>query len=110
MYNFIKQSYYVNMNEYYRNIFDALVMLDGLEKDLNIRHFSPNELRVFYTIVTQNALNEGDSNISEIVNRSGMSRSTVYKTLKKLSNEGIINLTQSEDDGRESLITLVGNS
>ena len=39
-----------------------------------------------------------------------MSRSTVYKTLKKLSNEGIINLTQSEDDGRESLITLVGNS
>jgi len=98
------------MNEFYRNIFDALIMLDGLEKDLNIRHFSPNELRVFYTIVTQNALNEGDSNISEIVNRSGMSRSTVYKTLKKLSNEGIINLTQSEDDGRESLITLVGNS
>ena len=110
MYNFIKQSYYVIMNEFYRNIFDALIMLDGLEKDLNIRHFSPNELRVFYTIVTQNALNEGDSNISEIVNRSGMSRSTVYKTLKKLSNEGIINLTQSEDDGRESLITLVGNS
>ena len=110
MYNFIKQSYYVNMNEFYRNIFDALIMLDGLEKDLNIRHFSPNELRVFYTIVTQNALNEGNSNISEIVNRSGMSRSTVYKTLKKLSNEGIINLTQSEDDGRESLITLVGNS
>jgi DNA-binding MarR family transcriptional regulator len=67
-------------------------------------------LRVFYTIVTQNALNEGNSNISEIVNRSGMSRSTVYKTLKKLSNEGIINLTQSEDDGRESLITLVANS
>ena len=98
------------MNEFYRNISDALIMLDGLEKDLNIRHFSPNELRVFYTIVTQNALNKGDSNISEIVNCSGMSRSTVYKTLKKLSNEGIINLTQSEDDGRESLITLVGNS
>ena len=98
------------MKEFYRNISDALIMLDGLEKDLNIRHFSPNELRVFYTIVTQNALNEGNSNISEIVNRSGMSRSTVYKTLKKLSNEGIINLTQSEDDGRESLITLVGNS
>ena len=110
MYNFIKQSYYVNMNEFYRNIFDALIMLDGLEKDLNIRHFSPNELRVFYTIITQNALNEEGSNITEIVNCSGMSRSTVYKTLKKLSNVGIINLTQSEDDGRESLITLVGNS
>ena len=98
------------MNEFYRNISDALIMLDGLEKDLNIRHFSPNELKVFYTIVTQSAVNQAGSNISEIVDHSGMSRSTVYKTLKKLSNEGIINLTQSEDDGRESLITLVSNS
>ena len=55
------------MNEFYRNIFDALIMLDGLEKDLNIRHFSPNELKVFYTIVTQNALNEGDSNIQKLL-------------------------------------------
>jgi len=98
------------MNEFYRNISDALIMLDGLEKDLNIRHFTPNELKVFYTIVTQSAVNQAGSNISEIVDNSGMSRSTVYKTLKKLSNEGIINLNQSEEDGRESLVTLVGNS
>ena len=98
------------MNEFYRNISDALIMLDGLEKDLNIRHFTPNELKVFYTIVTQSAFNQAGSNISEIVDNSGMSRSTVYKTLKKLSNEGIINLNQSEEDGRESLVTLVGNS
>ena len=98
------------MNEFYRNISDALIMLDGLEKDLNIRHFTPNELKVFYTIVTQSAVNQAGSNISEIVDHSGMSRSTVYKTLKKLSNEGIIILNQSEEDGRESLVTLVGNS
>ena len=98
------------MNEFYRSISDALIMLDGLEKDLNIRHFTPNELKVFYTIVTQSAFNQAGSNISEIVDNSGMSRSTVYKTLKKLSNEGIINLNQSEEDGRESLVTLVGNS
>ena len=98
------------MNEFYRNISDALIMLDGLEKDLNIRHFTPNELKVFYTIITQSAVNQAGSNISEIVDHSGMSRSTVYKTLKKLSNEGIINLNQSEEDGRESLVTLVGNS
>ena len=98
------------MNEFYRSISDALIMLDGLEKDLNIRHFTPNELKVFYTIVTQSAFNQAGSNISEIVDHSGMSRSTVYKTLKKLSNEGIINLKQSEEDGRESLVTLVGNS
>ena len=98
------------MNEFYRNISDALIMLDGLERDLNIRHFTPNELKVFYTIVTQSAVNQAGSNISEIVDHSGMSRSTVYKTLKKLSNEGIIILNQSEEDGRESLVTLVGNS
>ena len=98
------------MNEFYRSISDALIMLDGLEKDLNIRHFTPNELKVFYTIVTQSAVNQAGSNISEIVDHSGMSRSTVYKTLKKLSNEGIIILNQSEEDGRESLVTLVGNS
>jgi len=27
------------MKEFYKNIGDALSMLDGLEKDLNIRHF-----------------------------------------------------------------------
>ncbi|RZO11679.1 MAG: winged helix-turn-helix transcriptional regulator, partial [SAR86 cluster bacterium] len=78
------------MKEFYRNISDALSMLDGLEQDLNIRHFSPNELKVFYTIITRSAYNEGGSNISEIVENSGMSRSTVYKTLKKLSSEGVI--------------------
>jgi DNA-binding MarR family transcriptional regulator len=34
-----------------------------------------------------------------------MSRSTVYKTLRKLSNEGIIALDQSQDDKREYLIS-----
>jgi DNA-binding MarR family transcriptional regulator len=98
------------MKEFYQNISDALNMLSGMEKDLNIRHFTPNELKVFYTIILHCAHDGDSSNITEIVVNSGMSRSTVYKTLKKLSNEGIINLNQSENDGRESLITLVGNS
>jgi len=94
------------MSEFYKNIRDALSMLYGLEKDLNIRHFTPNELKVFYTIITQSANNKRGSNITEIVAKSGMSRSTVYKTLKKLSSEGIIDFHQSQDDGRESLVIL----
>ena len=90
------------MKEFYKNISDALAMLDGLEKDLNIRHLTPNELKVFYTITICN----NGSNISDIVENSGMSRSTVYKTLKKLSAEGIIHLSQSDEDGRESLVLL----
>ena len=98
------------MKEFYQNISDALNMLSGMERDLNIKHFTPNELKVFYTIILRSASSVEGSNITEIVENSGMSRSTVYKTLKKLSSEGIINLNQSEDDGRESLVTLVGNS
>ena len=94
------------MKEFYKNISDALAMLDGLEQDLNIRHLTPNELKVFYTIIIRSYQNNNGSNISDIVENSGMSRSTVYKTLKKLSLEGIIKLHQSEEDGRESLVIL----
>jgi DNA-binding MarR family transcriptional regulator len=94
------------MKEFYKNISDALAMLDGLEKDLNIRHLTPNELKVFYTVIMRSECNKYGSNISDIVKNSGMSRSTVYKTLRKLSQEGIIQLHQSEEDGRESLVVL----
>ncbi|MDB2599686.1 MarR family transcriptional regulator [Gammaproteobacteria bacterium] len=94
------------MKEFYQNISDALNMLSGMERDLNIRHLTPNELKVFYTIILRSANKEEGSNITEIVENSRMSRSTVYKTLKKLSTEGIIHLHQSEEDGRESLVVL----
>ena len=94
------------MKEFYKNIGDALSMLDGLEKDLNIKHFSPNELKVFYTIIIQSHKTNTGSNITEIIENSGMSRSTVYKTLKKLASEGIISLSSSDSDGRESLVLL----
>ena len=94
------------MKQFYKNISDALAMLDGLEQDLNIRHLTPNELKVFYTIIIRAAHNQHGSNITDIVENSGMSRSTVYKTLKKLSTEDIIQLHQSEEDGRESLVVL----
>ena len=44
------------MKEFYKNISDALAMLDGLEQDLNIRHLTPNELKVFYTIIIRAAI------------------------------------------------------
>ena len=56
------------MNEFYKNITDALIMLDGFEKDLNIRHFTPNELKVFHTIIIQSNSNNESSTISGISN------------------------------------------
>ena len=101
-YNYI---YYHDMKKFLKDIADALEMLKGIESDLNIKHFSPNELKVFYTIVSNEASSGTQCNITEVVNSSGMSRSTVYKTLRKLSNEGIIALDQSQDDKREYLIS-----
>ena len=93
------------MKKFFKDMADALEMLKGIESDLNIKHFTPNELKVFYTIVVNEANSGSQCNISEVVNSSGMSRSTVYKTLRKLSNAGIIALDQSQDDKREYLIS-----
>ena len=93
------------MKKFYNDIADALNMLSSLERDLNIHNFSPNELKVFHTIVSSQVNSGIKSNITDVVESSGLSRSTVYKTLRKLSNQGIIALDQSPDDKREYLIT-----
>ncbi|MDA9027987.1 helix-turn-helix domain-containing protein [Gammaproteobacteria bacterium] len=93
------------MKKFYNDIADALNMLSTLERDLNIHNFSPNELKVFHTIVSSEVNSGIKSNITDVVESSGLSRSTVYKTLRKLSNQGIIALDQSSDDKREYLIT-----
>ena len=93
------------MKKFFNDIADALNMLAGIESALNITDFSPNELRVFYTIISNEAKSGSHCNITDVVKSSGMSRSTVYKTLRKLAGEGIIALDQSPDDKREYLIT-----
>ena len=93
------------MKKFFNDIADALNMLAGIESALNITDFSPNELKVFYTIISNEAKSGSHCNITDVVQSSGMSRSTVYKTLRKLSSEGIIALDQSPDDKREYLIT-----
>ena len=93
------------MKKFFNDIADALNMLAGIESALNITDFSPNELKVFYTIISNEAKTGSHCNITDVVQSSGMSRSTVYKTLRKLLGEGIIALDQSPDDKREYLIT-----
>ena len=93
------------MKKFFNDIADALNMLAGIENALNINDFSPNELKVFYTIISNEAKSGSQCNITDVVESSGMSRSTVYKTLRKLTSEGIIAIEQSHDDKREYLIT-----
>jgi DNA-binding MarR family transcriptional regulator len=91
------------MENFKSQLINVLTLLDSIEKDLNVLDFSPNEKQVLYTVVKAT---KKESNISDIVNNSGLSRSSVYKTLKKLVDRDVIKLIQSEHDKREFLVRL----
>ena len=67
------------MKKFFIDIADALNMLAGIENALNINDFSPNELRVFYTIISNEVKSGTQSNITNVVESSGMSRQLSIK-------------------------------
>ena len=79
-----------------------VLMLRNIEDEFKLHSLSPNEQAVFYTILKLN----DECNISKIVEESGLSRSTVYKILRKLENNNLIEAFQSKSDKRESIISL----
>ena len=79
-----------------------VLMLRNIEDEFKLHSLSPNEQAVFYTILKSN----DECNISKIVEESGLSRSTVYKILRKLENNNLIEAFQSKSDKRESIISL----
>ena len=91
------------MNKFRSQLFDVLNLLESIEKDLNVIDFSPNEKQVLYSVAKSKKL---ENNISDIVDLSGLSRSSVYKTLKKLVEREAIHLIQSDNDKREFLVKL----
>ena len=80
-----------------------LKKLEEIEKHLKVHTLSPNEKKVVHTMVELKTKNN-ICNITDVVEVSGMSRSTVYKTIKKLTAKNVISLEQSPTDKRESLI------
>ena len=91
------------MENFRSQLINVLTLLDSIEKDLDVVDFSPNEKQVLYTVVKAT---KKESNISDIVNNSGLSRSSVYKTLKKLVDREVVKLIQSDHDKREFLVRL----
>ena len=79
-----------------------VLMLRNIEDEFKLHSLTPNEQAVFYTILKLN----DECNISKIVEESGLSRSTVYKILRKLENNNLIEAFQSKSDKRESIISL----
>lgn len=80
-------------------------MLENLDRDLNLSSFNDTEKKIYYTIANQIHKN-GRCNISDVINASGYSRSTVYKAIKAFENKEMVVLVQSDSDKREFYISL----
>jgi DNA-binding MarR family transcriptional regulator len=77
-------------------------MLRNVEDEFKLHSLTPNEQAVFFTIMKSNEV----CNISKIVDESGLSRSTVYKILRKLEDNNLIEAFPSKSDKRESIVSL----
>ena len=77
-------------------------MLRNIEDEFKLHSLTPTEQAVFFTIMKS----EEVCNISNIVDESGLSRSTVYKILKKLEDNNLVEAFQSKSDKRESIVSL----
>ena len=77
-------------------------MLRNIEDEFKLHSLTPNEQAVFFTIMKSDEV----CNISKIVDESGLSRSTVYKILRKLEGNNLVVAFQSKSDKRESIVSL----
>lgn len=92
-------------NNYMQQISSIFQMLENLDRDLNLSSFNETEKKIYYTIANQ-IHNNGRCNISDLINASGFSRSTVYKAIKAFENKEMVVLVQSDSDKREFYISL----
>ena len=97
--------YYQLMNNFKNDLVNILEMLQNIEIDLNLVGYSETEKKVYYTIALRLS-KSGSCNISNVIETSGYSRSTVYKTIKKFELDNLIKLKQSNDDKREFNLSL----
>ncbi|MDA0976789.1 MAG: hypothetical protein O3C38_05660 [Proteobacteria bacterium] len=91
---------------YIKQIANLLQMLQNLDRDLNLVAFNDTEKKIFYTIAYK-VHNDGKCNISDVIEASGFSRSTVYKAIKAFENKHMIRLVQSYSDRREVYLNLI---
>ena len=88
------------MSNFKNDLVNILEMLKNIEIDINLVGYSETEKKVYYTIALILS-KSGSCNITNVIETSGYSRSTVYKTIKKFELDNLIKLKQSHIDKRE---------
>ena len=92
-------------SKYSKDLANILQMLRNIEEDLNLINYTETEKKIYYTIACKNSDNH-TCRISDVINESGFSRSTVYKTIKKFEYADLIKTYQSSIDKREFNLVL----
>jgi DNA-binding MarR family transcriptional regulator len=93
------------MSKFTNQLNKVLVMLQSIEDEINLAGYTLTEKKVFFTI-TQISENTESCNITDVIKESGLSRSTVYKAIKKLEYNKMLDVTQSSYDKREFFLNL----
>jgi len=93
-------------NTYIEQLANLMKMLQNLDRDLNLVAFNETEKKIYYTIAYE-IHNKGKCNISDVIESSGFSRSTVYKAIKAFEDKKMIKLIQSGSDRREVFLNLL---
>ena len=78
-------------------------MLDSVGSDLGINDFNPTEFSIFFDII-QEIEEKGKCSMLKAVEVSGKSRSTVYKTIRKLVYKDVLLIESSTEDKRSFLL------
>jgi DNA-binding MarR family transcriptional regulator len=93
------------MSKFTNQLNKVLVMLQSIEDEINLAGYTLTEKKVFFTI-TQISENTESCNITDVIKESGLSRSTVYKAIKKLEYNKMLDVSQSSYDKREFFLNL----
>ena len=93
------------MKSFKEDLMEAITLVSNIEHQLKINTLNGNEKTVFYSILLKEKENT-ECIISDVINISKLSRSTVFKTLKKLVDLQLILSKQSTSDKRELVISV----
>ena len=85
---------------------EILKLLANIEEQYNLASFNQTEKKIYFTIATRLS-NASKCNITDVINSSGFSRSTIYKTIKKFEKQGLVKMKQSFGDKREFNLDLI---
>tara|TARA_B100001093_G_scaffold224530_1_gene215114 strand:+ start:213 stop:506 length:294 start_codon:yes stop_codon:yes gene_type:complete len=94
--------------EYIAEIADSIDKFKLYENELNLTEYNETEKKIFWTMCSTIAKFQ-KCNISDVINNSKLSRSTVYKTILLFEKNSLISVHRSGEDKRQHLITIITN-